>query len=369
MNAKLWNPRGKSEEQLAVRAAFLYAAYDLERTDAQKERALVAKEKYKDAIYINSLMIGAIGIVGTAEEHLAMGLKRNYDAGATVVSVTAFAFPSDGTTPINERLDASKKVIDTNGYILVHSIDDIHRAKKEGKLGVIFNSQGADYAVDNLSQMDVVKSKGVHVSNFVYNNDNALAGGGSKQLSGVTELGKEFIKKCNEIGIVVDCSHSSNQTAIDAARLTKKPMVASHSNPSALMDLGRNLSDEAIEAVGSTNGVVCSVGVGLFMNKEGDSSPEQLITHILHTANLIGKDKVGYATDYMHCAEEMFKGSVSDAKVFPPEKGFGAPATNIATEHVWDVVAILEDKHNWTDTEIKGFLGENLMRVYKANWK
>ncbi len=48
--------------------------------------------------------------------------------------------------------------------------------------------------------------------------------------------------------------------------------------------------------------------------------------------------------------------------------GFGAPANNVAVEHIYYVAAILEDEHNWTEAAISGFLGENLMRVYEANW-
>ena len=55
-------------------------------------------------------------------------------------------------------------------------------------------------------------------------------------------------------------------------------------------------------------------------------------------------------------------------KVFPPEKGFGSPAQNIATEHVWDIVALLESEHGWTEEQIRGFLGENALRVYEASW-
>ncbi len=56
-------------------------------------------------------------------------------------------------------------------------------------------------------------------------------------------------------------------------------------------------------------------------------------------------------------------------KVFPPEKGFGVPGQNTAAEHLWDVVAVLEDVYGWSDDEVRGFMGANLMRVYEANWQ
>jgi len=369
-SAPLWNPRGKSEEQLAERAKFLGEAYDLVRTEEQLARAEKYKEKYRDAVYVNSVMLGSVGMIEISDADFAKGLKRNLDAGGSAVSVTAYAYPGDGETALLDRLDLSKKVIDANDdFVMIDGVESIRQAKKDGKIAVLFNTQGAEWAIEDLSQLDEFHKRGVRVTNLIYNNDNAFAGGGSEQLSGLTELGASFVKKANEMGVVMDCSHASNETCIDVANLTTKPMVASHGNPAALRELGRNMSDEAMKAIASTGGVMCNVGVGLFMNPEMDSSPERLVEHVLYTANLVGKDKTCYATDYMHNAAEFFLQGVAQPEIFPPEKGYGAPASNIASEHVWSVVAILEEEHGWTEDEIRGYLGENLLRVYEANWK
>lgn len=369
LRAYLWNPRGKSKEQIRERAAYLLEAYDLKRTPKQQERAKQAREKYKDAIVINSVIIGAIGTAGTEYKHLIQGLKRNRDAGVTLASFTAYAYPSDGKSLVLDRLELSRIAVKELGMVLVNNTDDIRRAKKEGKLAVMFNTQGADYAVDDLGMMKKVKEMGVHVSNFTYNNNSPLAGGGATQDKGVTELGRKWIAECNRLGIVVDVSHSSNQTAIEAAKLSKKPIIASHSNADSLYKLNRNLSDEAMHAIGKTGGVVATTGVGLFLNSKGVASPEEFAKHVEYTAKQIGRDKTGFSTDYMHAAKEMFLRDVANVKVFPPENGFGSPATNMACEHAWDVVGVLEDKYGWSETDIRGFLGENLLRVYTANWK
>jgi microsomal dipeptidase-like Zn-dependent dipeptidase len=369
VKANLWNPRGKSEEQILERARFLTDAYDLERTPEQQARARQAREKYADAIAINSVMIGAVGVVGTEAEHLAKGLKRNHDNGMTVVSVTAYAYPSDGDTHVVDRLEASGPVIDEHDMMLVKSVEDIRRAKAEGKLAVVFNSQGADYAIEDLGMMEKVKSRGLLISGFTYNNDSALAGGGSTQESGVTDLGKQWVEEMNRLNLVVDCSHASNQTCIDAAAHSTKPIIASHSPAYGLNQINRNITDEAMKAIGESGGAVCTTGVGLFLNAEGDASPEAFAKHVHYTGDLIGRDKTCYSTDYMHNAYGMFKDNVANVDVFPPEKGFGSPAKNTAAEHIWDVAAILEDEYGWSDDEVRGFLGENLMRVYEANWE
>jgi len=219
-----------------------------------------------------------------------------------------------------------------------------------------------------MDMLKQVKARGLHAANFVYNRNNALAGGGTAQDLGVTELGRQFIKHANANKVIVDCSHSSNQTCIDAARYSSKPIIASHSNAYALHPVSRNMTDEAIEAVGTTNGVVCTTGAGLFLNAEGDASPEAFARHVEYTAKLIGRDKTCFSSDYVHNIYDYYNNFVSNVDIYPPEKGFGAPIANIAPENVWGVVAVLEDTYGWTEQDIHGFLGENLMRVYEANW-
>ena len=156
-SAPLWNPRGKSKANLKERALFLAEAYDLTRSSAQEERAKKAREKYQDAIYINSLMIGSIGEVEVTEAQFLKGVQRNLDAGATVVSATAYAFPSDGPMPILVRLDKSNKVMADQGIVFVQDTQSIRQAKKDGKIGVIFNAQGAEWAIDDLSILHEVQ--------------------------------------------------------------------------------------------------------------------------------------------------------------------------------------------------------------------
>ena len=186
---------------------------------------------------------------------------------------------------------------------------------------------------------------------------------------GVTDLGKAFIKNANENGVIIDVSHSSNQTVIEAAKVSKKPIIASHSNAAALHQVSRNMSDEAIIAVGNTGGVVATTGVGMFLNPEADASPEAFAKHVVYTAKLIGRDKTGFSSDYVHNLLDYYINFIPNVDIYPPEKGFGAPVENIGVEDIWSVVGVLEDNYGWSEEDIRGFLGENLMRVYKANWE
>jgi len=369
VRARSWNARGKSAELKVIRALFLTHAYNIALTDAEQARATLARQKYADAIVINSLMASGVGIVAVDEAVYEKGLKRNQNAGMTVASTTLYGFKGDGEMPLLERIERSKSVVDKLGMALVENTQTIRQAKKDNNMAVIFNSQGADYVIDDLTMVKTVKDRGLQISNFTYNNNSALAGGGTLQDMGVTELGREFIKHANNNKLILDCSHSSNQTCIDTAKYSQKPILATHSNPSAVYDISRNMSDAAIKAVASTGGNVCSAGLGLFLNSEGNASPEDYAKHVDYTANLIGRDRTCYATDYLHNAYDYAVIYINSPDVYPPEKGYGVPVQNLAAEHIWAVVAVLEDKYQWSDTDVRGFLGENLMRVYQANWE
>ena len=372
MTARLYNTRGKSQEEIVNRAMWLAEQYDLKRAPEQIARAVQAREKYADAIAINSILPSSVGIIGNTYESFSRGVKRNMDAGMTLASGTVYAFPAaipKGRTAY-DVIAASDEVLADQGAVKVNTTDDIRKAKAAGKMAMMYNTQGADYVADDL-RFHAKKSyeHGIRTMNFTYNNNNALAGGGTKQDLGLTELGKRWVKEAQAANIVIDVSHSSNQAAIDAATIATKPIIASHSNAMAVWNVSRNMSDEAIRAVASTGGVVCPTGVGVFLNEEAEASPERFVEHVVYIADLIGRDKLCFSTDYVHNILDYYTRDIGNTDVYPPELGFGAPGSNIAAEHIWDVAAILEDDHGWTEKEILGFLGENLMRVYEANWK
>ena len=315
-------------------------------------------------------MPSGVGIQGVKEDKFAEAVNKNRDTGISLMSTTVWAFEGVNDESFQITIDKTDAESKRLGLVKVDSVEEIRKAKKDDKMAIMYNSQGADYVIEDLGKVKWSRDNGIMVMNFTYNNDNALAGGGqsSKNL-GVSELGGEFIEHANEQGIVVDCSHSSDQTCIDMAKLSKAPVIASHSNAKALFDHGRNLSDEAIKAIAATDGAICSVGVGLFLNEKGEASMADIAEHVQYVGELVGRDHTCYGSDYSHMYADFLKSFIGVVDKYPPEKGFGAPTQNASGGDIWGVARVLEDKYKWSEEEVKGFLGENLMRVYKANWK
>jgi membrane dipeptidase len=177
--------------------------------------------------------------------------------------------------PLKERDDS---------YMQIKTTGDFEAAKEVGKLAKFYNFQSMNAFGEEIGNVEKYYDLGLRTANFTYNVDNAYAGGSTSNddgsNDGLTELGRKFVVEMNRVGMVVDCSHSSNQTCIEAATLTTKPMVMSHSNVATLQPIGRNASDKAIKAVAATGGVICINFIGGFLNPQGDARPMSIAKHM-----------------------------------------------------------------------------------------
>ncbi len=369
VKAPLWNTRGKSEKEIKARAAYLANVYDAPRKTEEVRQDQALRKKFEDAVFVNSILPAAVGIMGFPEHLVIEGYKRNAKAGVTVANASLYNYPSSQIENIDSTIAWTKDALKKADAIQAHTVEDIRQAKRNKQMAIIFNTQGSDFLIDKLDQMPKYAELGIKQMNFTYNEDNALAGGGSANNKGLTKQGIQFVKYANNSGVVIDVSHSSSLTAIEAAKHSTKPILASHSNAAGLHNIGRNLTDEAIIAIGKTNGAVCTTGVGMFLNAEGDASPEAFAKHVVYTAKLIGKDKTCFSTDYLHNYEDFLNSALPASDKYPPELGFGGITYNTTVEQGWAVARILQEQYGWDDNEVRGFLGENLMRVYEANWK
>ncbi len=370
IEAKLWNPRGKSQEEIDERADYIAQFFDAGRTAEDRAEDDNIKERFADAIVINALMPSGIGIQGVGESHFERAANLNRDSDISLMSVSVWAFAGVNDVSFEDTLARTDAAIEALDLVKVTTADDVRKAKAADKMAVTYNVQGSDFVIGDLAKVAWAKDRGISIMNFTYNNDNGLAGGGQNpEDNGLTDLGVQFVKEMNRLGIVVDCSHSSSQACIDAANHSSKPVVASHSNARSLFEHGRNVTDEAIKAIADTGGVVCSVGVGLFLNGGGSASMEAIADHVNYTAELVGKEHTCYASDYSYMYKDFLKAFIGVVDKYPPGKGFGAPTQNANGGDIWGVARVLEDRYNWNEDEIRGFLGENLMRVFAANWQ
>lgn len=366
-----WDAAGATEIQIQQRIEFLLAKED-PRSFELRLQDLPIRARYQDAIVIDSLATGAVGFpmamsVGDYNEML----NFSYDYGYTFLSTTLSNGTDKNFQQTLDRLQATKTNNEAKGHILVKGVEDIYKAKAEGRGAYDFHLQGAAQ-IESKEQLAHLQEHGLNRVNFTYNTQNQYASGmmqnKTNQDKGLTKKGVELVKQMNDLGIVVDCSHSSDKTCIDAAKVSTKPVILSHTNPRALMDIERNASDEAILAVAKTGGVACTNMVGGFLNKDFKADPQAVAKAVNYTAELAGKEATCMGVDYLHNYADALHWIITTPEKFPPSQGYGSPSEVGRPGDIWAVVKVLEENYDWNEKEIRGFLGENLIRVYKATW-
>ena len=346
------------------------------RSHDLREQDKAVRTRYKDAIAIDALVPNTPeGYVGGSIADWEKMVALSIDYGVDHVSFTAAVDETMTPLTIIDWIGKALKYWNSqpDKYHLVYSVEDIYQAKKDGKFAVSMNFQGSNPLGGNLNMVDVYYRLGVRQLNFAYNVQNTFSAGNGvdpDRDSGLSKAGKRLVKEMNRVGMVIDCTHSSNKACLDAAELSTKPIVHSHSNTRGVYDMPRNTPDEVVQAIAKTDGVICTNGVGAFLNEEGRASPENIAEHVEYVKQLVGARHTCWGSDYVD--PDMIAESaiwiLSNPEAYPPEQGYGKPSQTAQSGDIWGVVAVLEDKYGWNEEEIRGFLGENLIRVYKANW-
>lgn len=251
-------------------------------------------------------------------------------------------------------------------YVLVSTTDDIERARREGKLAVMFDIEGMNAIADQVSLVKFYYDLGVRWMLVAYNRNNRAGGGCQDDDQGLTRFGREVLDEMARVGMVACCSHTGHRTTMDVMAYSKRPVIFSHSNARALHDHPRNVRDEALKACAATGGVVGLNGLGLFLTAEGDLV-DAFIRHVDYIVQLIGADHVGLGLDYVFDQAEL-DAAVSDPTIFPPELGYQAGIQMLRPEAIEEIVERLL-RLGYADEDVRAILGGNLLRVAKQVWR
>lgn len=253
-------------------------------------------------------------------------------------------------------------------FILVNKIDDVENAKKEGKLAVSFDIEGMNALNGDINMVGLYHRLGVRQMLFAYNLNNEAAGGCHDDDIGLTSFGKAIVEEMNRIGIVIDCSHTSFKTTMDIMSHTSKPVVFSHSNPTAIWKHQRNITDEQIKACTETGGVVGVNGMGIFLG-DNDITTDTILRHICYLSDLVGTEHVGFGFDYSPQIDiDVGDILASRPDFWPAGNSYDTPGINHAGPAQFiEICAGLTD-HGFSISDIKGMLGENFKRVATIVW-
>lgn len=177
----------------------------------------------------------------------------------------------------------------------------------EGKTAALLSLEGPETIACDPSRLPWLQKQGFVMTTLTWNADNALAGCHLSD-SGLTKTGEYFVRAAEEQQILIDVSHLSESAFWDLCRITKRPILASHSNCRSLCDHSRNLTDDQLRAVAATGG---TVGLNLyppFLGKSADFAT--LRAHLEHMLRLCGEQHVALGGDLDGC-EQLAEGFTS----------------------------------------------------------
>jgi membrane dipeptidase len=292
-------------------------------------------------------------------------LQRFRDSGVDMVSVN---ITFDGIMPWFEGVKVlaffrNWLLNRPDDYVLVREADDILSAKRSGKLAVAFDIEGMDALDGQASLLPMYYDLGVRWMLIAYNRNNAAGGGCMDDDPGLTAFGREVVDMAAEVGMVICCSHTGQKTCMDVFERTKRPVLLSHSNPKTMVNHPRNVTDDVMKACAATGGVVGLVGYGLFL-QHGDTSAENFARHVDYAVNVVGADHVGLGVDYVFDEDEL-KAFLKNTTVYPD----GAPVSKMVEPEQMPAITEALLRHGHSDADIRGILGENLLRVARTVWR
>lgn len=323
-------------------------------------------------------MLGPLKLDFTPEAY-AMPLSDAEAAMFRSSGITAF-HNSVGVGGASAYEDALQFIAAWSGFVgrnpevfsLVGRAEDIDHAKAKKKIAVIMGLQNADEFREP-KDVKAFYELGLRCAQLTYNTQNLIGSGSTERVDGgISDYGIQIIEAMNEVGMLVDVSHSGDRTTLEAIELSPKPIAFTHSNCRALNSHPRLKTDEAITKLAAKGGVMGITGVRNFVKDKEPTTVEDVVDHIDHVVKLVGIEHVGIGTDsdlmgYDHMPADQYKQLKSGYKASYAFRdkidtdGFNHP------RKMYDLTAALL-RRGYSDANIQAVLGGNFRRLLGSTW-
>jgi membrane dipeptidase len=266
-------------------------------------------------------------------------------------------------------------------------VDDIVTAYNTGRLAWVAVLESTSCIENEVDRIGILYGLGIRAMGLCYSESNML-GSGLQEIrdGGLTDFGYDAIIRMNKVKMLIDVSHVSDQTALDAIEASKKPIMISHAGARALLPIRRLFPDEVFQALAEKNGVIgIEAAPGYTATKDNPiPSIDTYMEHLEYCVNLMGIDHVGCGPDTLygdhvglyrlgeerqntaglgHYIRPGFVGDGSNVETLPDYvKGMENPTECLQNITRWLV------KHGYSDQEIAKIIGGNILRLLKQVW-
>ncbi len=256
-------------------------------------------------------------------------------------------------------------------FALARTVAEIDAAVAAGKLAVGFDLEGAMPLQDQPEMVAVYRELGVNQIHFAYNRNNSVSGGCHDVPTGLTALGHRVLDAVNAAGMLMDCSHTGRLSSLEIMAASNKPVIFSHANPLALVEHGRNITDEQIKACAATGGVVCVCGVSKFLGND-EPTVDDVARHVSYVADLVGADHVGIGLDISFHESELddTPPNFDPSYWWPASAGYGGGLSQVRYTPIetWSLLPDTLSATGMSAAEVHQVLGGNMRRVAQAVW-
>lgn len=301
-------------------------------------------------------------------------IDRLLESGITAQSIT-IASPSASFDSILKEMYSYYNLFDyyPDQVMQITSVKDIEKAKKENKVGVIFNLQNASAIGDDFHKWSILSKLGLKICQLTYNEPNIFgAGCMAESDSGLTFYGKQAVREMNRQGIIIDLSHVGEQTSLEAIQLSENPCIFSHSNARKVTPTTkRNLTDEMITTIAEKDGVIgLSSHAFLSHHTEGvQPTLTEYMEHFEYLLNLVGPDHISIGTDIYEYYTKFYW--ETKTKLLYDSPWYFETVFNRDLKRVDQYSNIVRGlvQLGLTDEDIHKILGLNLVRVMESVWK
>ena len=256
----------------------------------------------------------------------------------------------------------------------VHCAEDIHRAKAEGKTGIILGWQNLSGIEDQIPLLRVFRDLGVLAMQLTYNTQNLVGSGcWESRDSGLSDFGREVIDEMNRLGILIDLSHVGSRTCEEAIAYSKRPVAYTHVAPKGLLDYPRNKSDEELRFIADHGGMVGVAIYPRFLPWKEKTTIENCVEAIEYVIDIVGEECVGIGTDFTQdqTAEwfDWLRHDKGYARLLMPGKGTTAPRPEgLSTLKDYPNLTMAMERRGWPEARIRKVMGGNWLRFLADVW-
>ncbi len=224
---------------------------------------------------------------------------------------------------------------------------DVERIFKGGRIASLIGMEGGHSIDGSLAALRMFHGLGARYMTLTHSTNIAWADSGTDtpKVGGLSPFGEEVVREMNRLGMLVDLSHTSPDTMRDAIRVSRAPVIFSHSNARALREHGRNVPDDVLALLRKNGGIVMATFVPGFLTAEPKASLAHVADHMDHIRKVAGADHVGIGGDFDGIT--MVPAGLEDVSKYPA----------LTAELL---------RRGWPEDDVRKALGLNVLRAMRG---